>query len=82
MIVLGELLKDQGKSYSGLTVALQGFGNVGSHAARLMAAEGAKIVAVGDHMGGVANEAGLDVPALNELRTKLRLPSRLTGKDP
>ncbi len=66
MIVLGELLKDQGKSYSGLTVALQGFGNVGSHAARLMAAEGAKIVAVGDHMGGVSNRDGLDVAALTE----------------
>ena len=64
MLVLGEVLEDQGRSYEGLTVALQGFGNVGSFAARLMAARGAKIVAVGDHRGGVSNVDGLDVEAL------------------
>ena len=64
MLVLGEVLEDQGRSYAGLTVALQGFGNVGSFAARLMAAQGAKVVAVGDHRGGVSNDDGLDVEAL------------------
>ena len=48
MLVLDEVLKDRGRSFDGLTVALQGFGNVGSFAARLMAERGAKIVAVGD----------------------------------
>ena len=64
MYVLEEVLSDQGRSLSDVTVAFQGFGNVGSHGARLMAERGAKIVAVGDHAGGVANETGLDVPAL------------------
>ena len=64
MLVLGDVLEDQGRSFDGLTVALQGFGNVGSFAARLIAERGAKIVAVGDHRGGVSNDGGLDAAAL------------------
>jgi glutamate dehydrogenase (NAD(P)+) len=63
-VILEEALKDQGKSLANVTVALQGFGNVGSHAARLMSAGGAKIVAVGDHLGGVSRTDGLDVAKL------------------
>jgi glutamate dehydrogenase (NAD(P)+) len=78
MYVLDEALKDQGKSIADVTVALQGFGNVGSHAARLIAERGAKIVAVGDHMGGVCRSDGLDVPKLvewvNEHRTVKGFP--------
>lgn len=66
MLILSESLKDQGKSFSEVTVAIQGFGNVGSHAARLIAEQGASIVAVADHTGGVSNPDGLDVSALNE----------------
>jgi glutamate dehydrogenase (NAD(P)+) len=66
MYCLEEALKDQGKSLSGTTVALQGFGNVGSHAARLIEERGGKIVAVGDHLGGVSRAEGLDVAKLIE----------------
>ncbi|HEY4595706.1 MAG TPA: Glu/Leu/Phe/Val dehydrogenase, partial [Thermoanaerobaculia bacterium] len=45
----------------GATVAVQGFGNVGSTAARLMAEAGMKIIAVSDKSGGVYNPKGLDV---------------------
>ncbi len=45
-------------------VVLQGFGNVGSHAARLLHESGAKIVAVGDAHGAVFNADGLDITAL------------------
>jgi glutamate dehydrogenase (NAD(P)+) len=65
MIVLEEALAEQKRTLDGVTVALQGFGNVGRHAARLLAERGARIVAVGDHAGGVANEKGLDVAALS-----------------
>ena len=65
-IVLQEVLKEQGKSLSDVTVAMQGFGNVGSFAAKIMAEGGAKIVAVGDHLGGVSNENGLDVEKLSD----------------
>lgn len=45
-------------------MAVQGFGNVGSVAARLYAAAGARVVAVQDHAGTIYREAGFDVPAL------------------
>jgi glutamate dehydrogenase (NAD(P)+) len=64
MDVLAEALAEQKKSFADVTVAVQGFGNVGSNAARLIAEQGARIVAVADHTGGVCSEAGLDVPAL------------------
>lgn len=64
MYALREALRDVGKSLPDVTVAIQGFGNVGSHAARLIAEEGGRVVAVADHLGGVARPDGLDIPAL------------------
>jgi glutamate dehydrogenase (NAD(P)+) len=49
---------------AGARVAVQGFGNVGSVSADLMARDGATIVAASDVSGGVHNPAGLDVGAL------------------
>ena len=46
------------------TQAVQGFGNVGSNAALLIAERGARIVAVADHTGGVSSDDGLDTVAL------------------
>jgi glutamate dehydrogenase (NAD(P)+) len=65
MDVLAAALEEKGKSFEQVTVAVQGFGNVGSNAALLIAEQGAKIIAVADHTGGVANEEGLDVSALD-----------------
>jgi glutamate dehydrogenase (NAD(P)+) len=45
-------------------VAIQGFGNVGSVAARELYAIGARVVAVSDHTGGLVKEDGLDVAAI------------------
>jgi glutamate dehydrogenase (NAD(P)+) len=53
-----------GRPLSGSRVAVQGFGNVGSVAARLLARAGAKVVAVSDVTGGLYNEQGLDLPAV------------------
>jgi len=64
MYALEEALKERSKSLSDVTVAIQGFGNVGSHAARLIAEQGGKVLAVADHLGGVSNANGLDIPAL------------------
>jgi glutamate dehydrogenase (NAD(P)+) len=66
MYVLEHALADQKKSFADITVAVQGFGNVGSNAARLIAEQGGKVVAVGDHTGGVSSPEGLDVPKLIE----------------
>ena len=46
------------------TVAIQGFGNVGSSAAKFLHGKGFKVVAVSDVGGGLFNPRGLDVPAL------------------
>ncbi len=63
-------------SLKGAAVAVQGFGAVGMHAARHLARAGAKIVAVSDSRGTLADDGGLDVEALiahkhrgSELRT-------------
>jgi glutamate dehydrogenase (NAD(P)+) len=48
------------------TVAVQGFGNVGSVAATLLQQQGAKVVAVSDVSSGYYNENGLDIPAMIE----------------
>jgi len=50
--------------FEGATVAVQGFGKVGGVAARLLAAEGCRVVAVSDVSGGLYNENGLDIEAL------------------
>ena len=49
---------------AGARMAVQGFGNVGSVSAKLLAQDGAKLVAVSDVRGGIHNPAGLDVESL------------------
>ena len=63
MIVTKQALANLGLNIKGATVAVQGFGNVGSVAADLLAKEGAKIVAISDKTGGYHNAAGIDVQA-------------------
>jgi glutamate dehydrogenase/leucine dehydrogenase len=62
--VVLEALKKVGRQPQGMKVAVQGFGNVGSVAAQLLAEEGGRIVAVSDFAGGIYNPKGLDVPRL------------------
>lgn len=62
-ILAFKLLKRLGKLPRDTTVAIQGFGNVGSHAAKYMYESEFKIVAVSDITGGYYNEDGLDIPA-------------------
>ena len=52
------------------TAAVQGFGNVGGHAARLLSEQGIKIVAISDHTGAFYNEKGIDVKAALEYAAK------------
>jgi len=61
MIVTKEALKHLGMPVQGTTVAVQGFGNVGSIAAQLLEKEGCKIVAISDKSGGYYNKAGIDL---------------------
>ena len=61
MVVTKAALAHLGMPVKGTTVAVQGFGNVGSVAAQLLAAEGCKVIAIGDRSGGVVNDRGIDV---------------------
>jgi glutamate dehydrogenase (NAD(P)+) len=60
LYVIEEACKAKKISLRGATVAIQGFGNVGSAVARLFAEKKAKIVAVSDSRGGVHNPRGID----------------------
>lgn len=59
-----ELLRYKGHEQKGSSVAIQGFGNVGSTAALLAHQSGFKVVAVSDQYGGYFNPKGLDIPDL------------------
>lgn len=63
-IILREAVKHLKKSPTHMTVAIQGFGNVGSWFATHAAKYGFKIIAVSDSKGGVYDPKGLDVEAI------------------
>ncbi|MEO6877746.1 MAG: Glu/Leu/Phe/Val dehydrogenase [Gemmatimonadaceae bacterium] len=81
MIVTKEALKHLGMPVKGTTIAVQGFGNVGSVAADLLAKEGCKIVALGDRTGGYYNANGIDIDAAIAHTRKVRSLEGFTGGD-
>jgi glutamate dehydrogenase (NAD(P)+) len=70
MIVCDEAVKKLGLSLDSTRVIIQGFGNVGSNAARLMAEAGYKIIGILEVDGGLYNQNGIDVEALWEYRQR------------
>ncbi len=58
--VLQAYLTEVGEQLKGKTVAVQGFGNAGHHAARILHEQGAKVVAVTDSRGGIFSPHGFD----------------------
>ena len=69
--VVAEAAKDAGIDLRGATVAIQGFGNVGTHAAVLgQYLAGVRVVAVSDSKGGVLNRNGLEVRRLEDHKEK------------
>jgi glutamate dehydrogenase (NAD(P)+) len=62
LYVITDALEEENKGLTGLRVAVQGFGNVGRHLARMLAEEGAIVVAVSDSSGGLYSPKGLDMP--------------------
>lgn len=61
---LTEWAKNKKISLKGLKLAIQGYGNVGSHAGKILQGLGMKLVAVGDHKGYWGNSKGLDAEQL------------------
>ena len=65
-IITAELLERKGQKLSDTKVAVQGYGNVGSHAATILNQMGCQIVAVSDVSGGLYNPQGLDISSINQ----------------
>lgn len=73
-------LKKMGLNTKEVTAIVQGFGNVGSHAARLLSEKGIKIVGIGDHTASFYNENGIDIAsALNYVQKNNRILKGFTG---
>jgi glutamate dehydrogenase (NAD(P)+) len=82
MIVTREAAKHLGLDIQKATVAVQGFGNVGSVSADLLSKIGAKIVAVTDWKGGVSNPAGLDIEKMLEYAKQHKTIDGFPGGEP
>src|ERR1700753_1592568 len=72
MIVCDEAIKKLNRSRESSRVIVQGFGNVGSNAARLMHEAGYKIIGIAEWDGGLYNKNGIDVEALWEHKERNR----------
>jgi len=66
----------------GATIAMQGFGNVGRIAARLLHEQGYKIIAIGDINGGIQNPEGIDIPTLEDYAIEHRSVVGFPGTTP
>ena len=73
-------LENLGRDPKKITVAIQGFGNVGSHSAFYLHEAGCRVIGVTDYYGGVYQPKGIDIPALmdyaRENRTIKGFPSK------
>jgi glutamate dehydrogenase (NAD(P)+) len=82
VFALEEYLRDTGGGeIRGTRCAIQGFGNVGSWAARLLHEGGARVLAVSDSRGGIVNPEGLDIPQVIEHQRRARTVTGCPGTD-
>lgn len=74
VIIALEAARKLGMTVDGTSVAIQGFGNVGSATARFFHREGSRVVAVSDQFGGIHNPKGLNISSLiDHVRTAGRV---------
>jgi glutamate dehydrogenase/leucine dehydrogenase len=79
-LITREYFKAQKKSLEGAKIGVQGFGNVGGHAALFLSQMGAKIVAASDISGCLVDPDGLDIPGLLECVEKHACVIKHPGK--
>jgi glutamate dehydrogenase (NAD(P)+) len=82
MITTREAARHLKFDINGATVAVQGFGNVGSVTADLLTKIGAKVVAVTDWKGGVYNKAGLDIAKMIDFAKQHKTIDGFPGGEP
>ncbi len=81
MVVTDEALKRLNLQRESTRVIVQGFGNVGSNAARLMHNAGYKIIGIAEYDGGLYNKNGIDINALTEHRAKAGTINEFKGAE-
>ncbi len=81
MIVCDEAVKKLGLTPEQTRIIVQGFGNVGSNAARLMAEAGYRVIGIAEVEGGLFNKNGIDVEALWEYRQRNRTVKGFPGAE-
>ncbi len=67
-----ELEQKRGWKPEEIRVAVQGFGNAGQHVARLLHADGYRVLAVSDSRGGIYKSDGFDIPSLIHVKNESR----------
>jgi len=82
MIVCDEALKKLGMDRETTRVIIQGFGNVGSNAAKLMADAGYKIIGIAEYNGGLYHPRGIDIDELLEYKDRNRTIIGFPGAEP
>jgi len=81
MVVCDESLRYLNMSVEGCRVVIQGFGNVGSNAARLMMENGYKIVGIAEQDGGLSNSNGIDINQLIDYKQRNGTTLGFTGAE-
>ncbi|WP_410764719.1 Glu/Leu/Phe/Val family dehydrogenase [Haloferax sp. DFSO60] len=82
MLTAREAFKYLDRDIEGATVAVQGYGNAGSVAAKLIEDLGATIVAVSDSSGGIYNPDGLDARTVKDFKNETGTVSDYEGSEP
>jgi glutamate dehydrogenase (NAD(P)+) len=82
LFVTDEAVKKLGLKPENTRIVIQGSGNVGGTAARLMSETGYKVVAVSDIHGGIYNPKGLDIPSVMDYLAKHKSFERFPNAEP
>lgn len=73
VVITMEAVKDEGFEPKGLTAVVQGFGNVGYHAARILIEKGVKVIGISDISTAIYNPDGIDVEDARKYAEKNKL---------
>jgi glutamate dehydrogenase (NAD(P)+) len=82
MYIIFSTLKKLGLGVEEVSVAIQGYGKVGGHAAQLLHDAGCQVIAVSDVEGGLYREKGLDPEAIDRHKREARTVAGFPGADP
>ena len=80
-VTILETMRHLNLPVSGSTAIIQGFGNVGQHAARMLSAHGIQVIGISDSKGAIYDTRGLDLTRLLAYKEKTRSVAGFPGAD-